>query len=328
MPKRAGIWIVFGTVVVVILCLWLVRRTSPKDTHRTSLTLGFRPSVIVDLALLRAVEDGDFAKAGIDVTLRPYGRADLLFAALQSKQILGSVGVPLELLLEKMTQGEYLYRGYLVWYFDATNPYDGFLVSKSSSVNSLAELDGRVIGSHPSRQVKYFVSRMLPRATVKEYNPVSPLIGLKSGEQAAAYVLEPVISQALSSGEYRLIEAGAISRRVFHGARVPAALSLLSTAWIDEHPAQAAVFVRIARAAQERALVQRATAANVALLGRREFGGYPRVVASHVVEPISSTPEDLDLTRLGQFFEVLREGGLLNGEIDTERMLFVPPKQR
>lgn len=325
MSKKAWIGIVLGGAVVLALGLWLLLRPQPPQGDGAKLALGFRPTVVVDLALLRAVESGEFAKAGIDVTLKPYGRADLLFAALQSDEIQGSAGVPLEPLLGMATKGEYPYRGYIVWYFDGTNPYDGFLVVKDSPIRSLANLDGRVVGSHPSRQVKYFVSRILPRATIQEYNPATPLLAVKSGDQAAAYVLEPAISQALASGEYRLVEPCAISRQVFGNARVPAALSLLSAKWIEKHPAQAAAFVRIARAAHERELRQRDTAANVALLGRREYGGYSAHVASRVVEPASSTPESLDRDRLRQFLQVLREGRLLDGDVDFERLLYVPP---
>ena len=325
MPKKAWIGIALGGVVVLAFGVSFLLRHRPQQPERVKLVLGFRPTVVVDLALLRAVESGEFANAGIDVTLKPYGRADLLFAALQSNEIQGSAGVPLEPLLGMATKGDYPYRGYIVWYFDGTNPYDGFLVPKDSPINSLADLDGRVVGSHPSRQVKYFVSRMLPRATIQEYNPATPLLAVKGGDQAAAYVLEPAISLALASGEYRLIEACAISRQVFGGARVPAALSLLSSGWIDERPTHAAAFVRIARAAHERELRHHDTAANVALLGRREYGGYSADVASRVVEPASSIPENLDRDRLRQFFQVLREGRLLDGDVDFERVLYVPP---
>ena len=325
MPKKAWIGIALGGVVVLAFGVSFLLRHRPQQAERVKLVLAFRPTVVVDLALLRAVESGEFANAGIDVTLKPYGRADLLFAALQSNEIQGSAGVPLEPLLGMATKGDYPYRGYLVWYFDGTNPYDGFLVPKDSPINSLADLDGRAVGSHPSRQVKYFVSRMLPHATIQEYNPATPLLAVMSGDQAAAYVLEPAISLALASGEYRLIEACAISRQVFGGARVPAALSLLSSTWIDEHPTHAAAFVRIARAAHERELRHHDTAADVALLGRREYGGYSADVASRVVEPASSTPENLDRDRLRQFFQVLREGRLLDGDVDFERLLYVPP---
>jgi len=325
MPKKAWIGVALGGAAVLAIGLWILLRSQQPQGERVMLALGFRPTVVVDLALLRAVENGEFANAGIDVTLKPYGRADLLFAALQSNEIQGSAGVPLEPLLGMATRGDYPYRGYIVWYFDSTNPYDGFLAPKDSSIDSLADLDGKVVGSHPSRQVKYFVSRMLPSATIQEYNPATPLLALKSGDQAAAYVLEPALSQAIASGEYRLIEQCAISRHVFGSARVPAALSLLSAKWIEEHPTEAAAFVRIARAAHERELRQRDTAANVALLGRRQYGAYSPEVASRVVEPASSIPENLDRDRLRQFFQVLREGRLLDGNVDFERLLYVPP---
>ena len=323
---RKGWALALGGAVAILVgaVLWQARRPTATPAERTALAIGFRPTVVVDLALMQAVERGDFAAAGLDVTLKPYGRADLLFQALESGEIQGSAGVPLEPLLGMATQGHYLYRGYLVWYFDAAQPYDGFIVNADSPIKTLADLDGKAIGSHPSRQVKYFVGRMVPTATVQEYNPATPLLAVKSGDQAAAYVLEPAISQALASGEYRLIEPGAISKLLFGGARVPAALSLLSDAWIGTHPAEAATFVRVARAAYARSVASRKVSETVDLLGRREYGGYSANIASRVVEPASSLPEALDRDALARFFAALHEGRLLDGQVDFDRLLYTP----
>lgn len=299
------------------------QKIEPQPTIQVS--IGFRPTVVVDLALLQAVGRGDFKKAGIEVTLKPYGRADLLFAALKSGEIQGSAGIPLEPVLGMAAAGQYPYRSYLIWYFDASNPYDGFIVKSDSPVKTLADLDGKIVGSHPSKQVKYFVSKIIPGATIQEYNPATPLLSVKSGDQAAAYVLEPVISLALASGDYRLIEPGAISKDVFGGARVPAAVSVLSAKWIEDHSKEAALFVQIARDAYLADIKQRDTNAVISLLSSKEYGGFSSNVAVHVVEPASSLPEDLDRARFQQFLGTLRDGKLLDGDVDIEKLLYSPP---
>lgn len=289
------------------------------------LRLGYRPTVIVDLGLLKAVERGEFAKAGLQVELQPFGRADLLFAALKTGQIDGSLGVPLEPILGMATQGAYPYRGYIVWYFDASNPYDAFVVRKDSTVERLDDLASKAVGSHPSRQVTHFVSVMLPHSRIQQYNPAAPLLPVLSGDLEAAYVLEPIVSRAAASDEFRVIEEAAVSRLVFNGARVPAALSLLREAWIHDNPEAAAQFVRFARKVHRTELQTGDRAETVRLLSRKEYGGYPPAVASRVVEPASSFPEELSRDELDLFFEVLRQGNLLAGQVDFDRLLYVPP---
>jgi ABC-type nitrate/sulfonate/bicarbonate transport system substrate-binding protein len=297
---------------------------SSTNETRVVLTLGFRPGVVVDLALLQAVERGDLAKHGFEITLKPYGRADLIFAALNSGEIQGSLGVPLEPLLDQAAKGAYPCRGYLVWYFDDKTPYDGLIVRTDAGVDTLNDLSGKAVGSHPSKQVTFFVSRFLPGATVKPYNPAAPLTSLDSGDMAAAYVLEPFLSIVRTKGKYRILELNLISRRVFDSARVPAALSVLSSAWMDAHPAEAAEFVRLARAAYLDDAKKRDTNLVVKILTQPRFG-YTADVAAQVAEPSSSFPENLDKAQFQRFVAVLKEGGLFSGEVSLNKLLYVPP---
>jgi len=298
----------------------------PTAARRVSLTLGFRPGVVVDLALLQAVERGDFAKHGFDISLKPYGRADLIFAGLSSGEIEGSLGVPLEPLLDLAGKGQFPCRGYLVWYFDDKTPYDGLIVRADGSANTVGDLNRKsvTIGSHPSKQVTYFVSRILPEATVKPYNPAAPLTSLDSGDMAGIYALEPFLSIARTKARYRVLETSLISKRVFNNARVPAALSVLSSAWLDSHPREAAEFVRLARQAYAEDTQGRDTNLVVKLLTQPRFGLAPEV-AAQAVEPASSLPENLDKAQFQRFVTVLKQGELVSGEVPLDKLLYVPP---
>jgi ABC-type nitrate/sulfonate/bicarbonate transport system substrate-binding protein len=314
----AGILI---ALALSILIFGLLHRRAPQGAA-TQLVMGFRPTVVVDLALMMAIEGGEFERAGIHVTLKPYGRADLLLAALNSGELQGSAGIPLEPLLGMAGKGEYPFRAYLVWYFDPGVAYDGFVVLKDSPVQDFKGLSGKVVGSHPSKQVTDFVQHMLPNATVLQYNPATPLLSVKSGDQDAAYVLEPVISQAVVSGQYRLVEPCAISRHVFDKARIPAAVSLLSNQWIEEHPEAAATFVRIATAAQARRVRAPDPQPVIQLLARKEYGGFPADVAARVVEPACSTPGELNELSIMRFLTYLKDAKLLNGEVNSDRLFY------
>ena len=102
-------------------------------------------------------------------------------------------------------------------------------------------------------------------------------------------------------------------------------VSLLSENWIEKHPIEAAKFVQIARTIQKKEIIQPDISAHVVLLTKKEYGGYSKEVASQVVEPISSVPEDLDRKELLKFFQILRNGYLLEGDIDFDKLLYIPP---
>lgn len=327
--KKSNTLLIF--VVAMLFQLGCERRpnaeatgsATPEKPVAVELVLAFRPSVAVDLGLLQAIERGDLAKHGFDVKLKPYGRADLIFAALNSGEIQGSLGVPLEPLLEQATKGMYATRGFIVWYFDNNTPYDGLIVRADGGVNTLDDLRGKTVGSHPSKQVTYFVSRFLSGSSVKPYNPAAPLTSLDTADMVAAYVLEPFLSIARTTQKYRVLETNLISKRVFDGARVPAALSILSSAWIDAHPREAADFVRLARAAYLDDIKSRDKKLVVKILTDPKFGYTPEV-AAQVAEPASSLPEDLDANQFQQFVSVLKEGGLLSGDVSLDKLLYVP----
>lgn len=323
---------------VVLLAIFLVWSNRPAPLQnksatdsstnqlRVALTLGFRPGVVVDLALLQAVERGDFSENGFDITLKPYGRADLIFAAMKSDEIQGSLGVPLEPLLDQATKGAYPCLGYLVWYFDDKTPYDGLIVRADGKVSTLADLKGKTVGSHPSKQVTFFVSRFLPDTTVKPYSPAAPLASLDSGDMVGVYVLEPFLSIARTKEKYRVLETNLVSSRVFNSERVPAALSVLSSDWVSAHPVEAAEFVRLARTAYLTDATQRDTNLIVKILAQPRFGLAPDV-AAQAVEPASSLPEKLDQVQFQRFIDVLKDGGLLSGTVSVDKLLYVPPSE-
>lgn len=298
---------------------------APSVPARVALALGFRPGVAVDLAFLQAVERGDFTTNGFDVTLKPFGRADLIFAALNSGEIQGSLGVPLEPLLEQAGKGKYPCRGYLVWYFTADQNYDGLITRADAGVTNLDALRGKVVGSHPSKQVTHFVTSFLPSSTVRPYNPAAPLLSVDSGDMVAAYVLEPFLSIARTKPDkYAIVEMNSISRRIFNGERVPAALSVLSAEWIDAHPSDAARFVGLCRATYRGYANNRDTNAITKILTQPKFGSYAPEVATQVVEPASSLPEQLAPAQLQRFTTALKQGGLLTNDIRFDRLLYVP----
>jgi len=89
MTQRRRI-VITAILIIAVALLWLFLHETENGDKAVSITIGYRPTAVVDLALLMAIERGDFEKESLSVSLKPYGRADLLIAALKSGQIDGS----------------------------------------------------------------------------------------------------------------------------------------------------------------------------------------------------------------------------------------------
>jgi len=306
------------------LACWLgyphfTAKQTPENLTR--ITLAYRPGVAVDLAILAAVSDGRMQAEGFDVQLRPYGRADLIFAALKSGEIQGSLGVPLEPLLDQAASGNFPAKAYLVWYFDSKTGYDGF-VTLANGVQSVAELSGKTVASHPSKQVTYFVQQMAPGASVKPYNPATPLASLDAGDVSAIYVLEPFLSIAASNPKFRILEKNSISNRLFSGQRIPAAVSILSSSWAEQHPAEADRFVTAAQNIFTAFDAKQLLSARL-VLQKPDFGSLPASIAASVAEPAASLPASLEIGELENFTSTLKAGGLIKGDrLDFDALFY------
>ena len=310
-------------IICAVICTLSFLGCSPAQKENDVVRVGYRPTVTVDLAFFKALEEGVFKNQGLEIELKPYGRPDLILSALKSGQIDASLGVPLEMLISEAQKGNYSSLMYLVWYFSADTPYDGLVVLDKSEIKTISQLEGKVIGSHPSRQVTYFVETMYPKSKkVRAYNPATPYIALKSKDVDAVYVLEPFLTIAKKDPSLRVLESGAISSRLFDEKTVPAAASVVSAIWQEKHPDVAQKFMRIAMeqflktdTAPDQSLSWR-----INLLGMPKYGGRDSYLASHVYEPVGSTIKDIDTAALQSFLEKLSEVGLVTGVVDFEKM--------
>lgn len=290
------------------------------DSPMPTIRVGFRPSVIVDLAFLKAYSENLFEESGLPVKLVPYGRPDLMATAAGNGEIDAALGMPLETFLAA-SEDQPLGRGYLWWYFSQDVAYDALVVPADSRIQAGDELPGLRVGSHPSKQVTYFVGLMAGSAqAVKPYNPAAPFLSLRSREVDAIYVLEPFVTDAASDPGFKIIETSSISKRLFDGEKVPAALSVVTSKFLNEQPELAAKFVDLALSAYRDMPADPDWRA--AVLGKKEFGGWDEKRAREVKEPASSTPDQLDPASFARFCEKLKNGGLLDRDVDLDSIIY------
>jgi ABC-type nitrate/sulfonate/bicarbonate transport system substrate-binding protein len=285
---------------------------------------GYRPTVAIDLAFVRAASLGEFAAAGFDVTLVPFARSDQIGAALMTGELDGSTGVPLEPFVTLAAKGAIPARAFWVWYFDPKIAYDGFLVPAASRAQSIADLQTARISSYPSAQVSYLLKKMLPHAAITPYDTAHPLGAFEGGMADAVFSIEPTLSQAVASGECRLIEPSAIARHVFGGERVPAAVSLVRAQWLDENPAEANRFLSMVRRIHTENRKADSRDWKTALLTNPKFGGFSESVAARVVEPASSPAEAVTAAQFARFQDLLRDIGALDKPVDFRKLVYTP----
>lgn len=318
---------IIGCIAVLMIAACDQSKEGPTESQNAgkaienrTVRVGFRPSVIVDLAFLKAYHDKVFADSGLSIKLVPYGRPDLMATAAENSDIDAVIGMPLETFLAASTT-KTLGKGYLWWYFSQDVPYDALVVPSDSMIDSFDGLTAMTVGSHPSKQVTYFVERMSsgPKI-VKPYNPAAPFLTLRSGEVDAIYVLEPFVTDAAADPGLKIIETASISKRLFNGDKVPAALSLVTNKFLDEQPEVAARFVQVVLNAVRTMPADPAWRPEV--LGKKEFGGWDRKRALEVKEPAYSTSEGLDPDGFTRFCEKLEEGGLLERAIDLNSIVY------
>lgn len=312
------------TTVVLLLCS--CERTKQQGENNVpslsvkEVRVGFRPSVIVDLAFLRYYSEGRFLQEGLSIRLVPFGRPDLLATAAENGEIDAVLGMPLETFLTA-SETKSLGKGYLWWHFAPDVPYDALVVPTDSDIRAFGDLQGRKVGSHPSKQVSQFVKLMAgPQATVKPYNAAAPFLTIRAKEVDAIYVLEPFVTEALADPGLQVIETSSISKNIFNGKRVPAALSLVTTGFLNRKPELAEVFVRAALAAYKELPDDQSWRPRV--LGKKEFGGWDQARALKVKEPASSTPDEIDAAAFALFCEKLKEGGLISHEVVLDQIVY------
>lgn len=316
----------FLSIFAAILLLSSCDRTKQQGGNDNAahsareVRVGFRPSVIVDLAFLKSYSEGRFLQEGLSIKLVPFGRPDLLATAAENGEIDAVLGMPLETFLTA-SETKLLGKGYLWWYFAQDVPYDALVVPAGSDIRSLDDLSGRKVGSHPSKQVSYFVKLMAgAHSTVKPYNAAAPFLTLRAKEVDAIYVLEPFVTEALADPGLQVIDTSSISKSIFNGERVPAAVSLVTTRFLTSEPELADVFVKAALAAYKELPDDQSWRPSV--LGKKEFGGWDQTRALKVKEPASSTSDKIDAAAFARFCEKLKEGGLISREIALEPIIY------
>jgi NitT/TauT family transport system substrate-binding protein len=195
-------------------------RCQGSGAGREKVRVAFLPTIAC-LPAMVASDSGAFGRHGLDVELVRFttsndamnavvsGKADVYFLASSS----------LPLAFEQRRPG--LTKSFMVNVNTAQNPLDYLIVPAASTVGALSELAGKTIGVFPGTTMKGFLLAALKSqgvapdsVKVVELAPPAQLTALMSGDVDALLALEPVPTQAVTSGKAKVLVAGLVERYV------------------------------------------------------------------------------------------------------------------
>ncbi len=175
------------------------------------MTIGYQPTTFYTYLFL-AEEEGYFRDAGIDPEFIRIPSANRMFQAFLSGQ----------LNMTGLTATEILLRGYeaepgsfvspLMVEINSEHVSDWVIVKNDSPVQSIADLKGRTVGTHPGTAVAGILKRLLEvngvdpqTVTNQELNPDIQVDAVLSGAVDAIICLEPTGTTLLQSGKCRAL---------------------------------------------------------------------------------------------------------------------------
>lgn len=182
-----------------------------SEAKQVKVTIGYQPTTFYTYLFL-AEEEGYFREAGIQPELIRIPSANTMFQSFLAGQ----------LNMAGLAATEILLRGYetnpggfvcpLMVELNGENVSDWMIVRKDSPIQSVQELKGKKIGSHPGTAVQGILKRLLEKngvepqsVTIQELKPDVQVDAVLSGAVDAIICLEPTGTTLIKSGECRVL---------------------------------------------------------------------------------------------------------------------------
>jgi NitT/TauT family transport system substrate-binding protein len=220
------------------------------------ISVGFWP-VASGLPLFVAAEKGYFQDAGLEVEVVKFASPNQVAEALIAGRLQGTGnGVASGVLgLSEITSPG-------LFKIIAANPsnvdykLDQIVVAKNSSIQSVADLNGKKFATGPGAQNMAIAQAILESAGVK--NPQiqqleirQHVAAIESGQIDAAYTLEPTGTVGEVKGLTRTLENGVVSKYILGDAKAPwfGGAAALSSQFIEQYPATTKAYIEAYRRA-------------------------------------------------------------------------------
>ena len=312
--------------VVVLPATKLSAQSTGAGSDPVTVKVGY-PPVSTSLPLFVALEEDLFKEKGIRIEPVMYETANQIVDALAAGEIQATSVCADYPWLSLAVEDEDVFRIYAWEMLDTLIPFDLILSRKGSDILTLADLEGKKIGTFPGSQLSHYLELILknalgrlPAVTILELAPADQIPALATGKVDALFTLEPMALMAVLEGVGQVVETSPISRHIAGGQAMPAASFALSAAFIRERPKTSKKFVQ----AMDKAIrmINKDQQRYRYLYPR--FTNIPADLAGQIPVTNFSTVKDMDLALFQKEADILFEAGLLTQKLSVKHLVYFP----
>ncbi len=317
-------WVTTGLFLAILIVVGVLvsRPTNPKSQPSTViLRLGYRPQALADITPV-IIKEANLNRPNLEIDLVAVSSPTDGFTKFQNGEVDALAGMPLETVFKQLIPGttRRTFTAYALQVDKAGEGWVSLVGSKQQGITQIMDLADKTVGSLATDQAEYLLRRILVAAgipsehvRIARYNPATPLTGLRSGEFAGMFGLEPAITTAVNEGNI-VLSRGPVSHYLFHDQPIPVSASLIADDFIKAHLGSSEEF---------NALIDEALALAKSDPNRvRTFfqksgnGGLIPSVADHISLPVMVKPSQELKTVTQQFLNDLIHDGIQKDPVD------------
>jgi len=291
------------------------------NKQNPSVRIGYL-NIITNLALFVAEEKGFLKDEGIEYKTIPVASSNQIVDDIVAGNLdcfTGASAVPV-LAAELQSLGKL--KVFSVSEITPQKPFDALLVEEDSPLKTLSDLSGRKIGVFPGSTATNLLKKYLSDKGVDvsaiTFVPIPPanhLAALNEGSVDAIFAYEPTIAIALSKGGVRQLHGSIYAEMLSPN---PISVSVVSTAFLQNHPETASKVIRTLERAMDYMKEQDRETRQI-LVKRMKLS---EEAASRCVFLYMLGHEQIDSALFQSFADMLTELGELKGHVKVDSLIY------
>jgi len=246
MSKKNLLGVIVVIVIVALAIALYSFRRAPSE-KLPAVRIGYL-NLITSLPVFIAQEKGFFKEEGIDGNAVSVSSSNQIVDDVLAGKLDCFTGASVVPVLAAEIQSPGKLKIFSVSEITAEKPFDAILVKENSPIKTLSDLSGKKIGVFPGSTAtnllkKYLGDREIDVTTIT-FVPIAPsghLAELVKGSVDAVYAYEPTIAMALSRGGVKQLHGSVYAEMISPN---PISVSVVSAAFLQEHPETAVKVIR------------------------------------------------------------------------------------
>ncbi|MHC4572128.1 MAG: ABC transporter substrate-binding protein [Planctomycetota bacterium] len=291
------------------------------NKQNPSVRIGYL-NIVTNLALFVAEEKGFLKDEGIEYKTIPVASSNQIVDDIVAGNLdcfTGASAVPV-LAAELQSPGKL--KVFSVSEITPQKPFDALLVKEDSPLKTLSDLSGRKIGVFPGSTAANLLKKYLgdkgidaSAATFVPIPPANHLAALNEGSVDAIFAYEPTIAIALSKGGVRQLHGSVYAEMLSPN---PISVSVVSTAFLQEHPETAVNVIRVLERAMDY-MKEQDTETRQILAKQMKLS---EEAASRCVFLYMLGHEQIDSALFQKFADMLTNLGELKGHVKVDNLIY------